>query len=93
MEFCFRILIPDIFRKSLKVMHKEKSNNSINDAEAKVMRKSNEKMSISSNENINFICHSKNFVFDNLFILKLDIFSFYIIHYFMIKCDTDEYMK
>lgn len=57
-------------------MYKEKSNNSINDAEAKVMSKSTEKMSISSNEieNINFICHSKNFIFDNLLILKLYIY-------------------
>lgn len=84
MDFCFRILIPDIVRKSLKVIRKEKSNNSINDAEAKVMRKY--PFHLTS-------CHSKNFAFDNLFILKLYIFSFYIIHYFMIKSENDEYMK
>lgn len=38
-------------------------------------------------------CHSKNSVFDYLFILKLDIFSCYTIHYFMIKCETDESIK
>lgn len=65
MKFCFRILIPDIFRKSLKVMRKENSNNSIHDAEAKVMRKYQFHLTR---------CHSKNSVFDNLFILKLDIF-------------------